>query len=183
MPGEDSPSPAPSGVCYPPCIMVLKQCWNCERWLPFGAFSFTSAAHARMYHICKGCRRATNTNSPRRTYSKRPAVCPRQTPTLLELAWAAGIYEGEGSIDFNGRSLRVTVTQKDRWILDRLQLLFGGSVSVDRRIYAGRLNEVHRWAIRGARGMGFILTVFSWLSPRRRQQARTCIQGHYEAVA
>ena len=79
--------------------------------------------------------------------------------TVTQIAWAAGIYEGEGTFS-GGRSVRVV--QKDSWLIYRIAKLFGGTVSTERGYYT--------WTVTGERARGFLLTIFSFLSPRRRKQ-------------
>ena len=81
-------------------------------------------------------------------------------------AWVAGIYEGEGSIGSRGR---VSVTQKDPWILYRLQSLYGGRVTQYDPPY-------HRWNVSGETARMFMLSIWDWLSPRRREQALPALQ-------
>lgn len=82
-------------------------------------------------------------------------------PTLMEIAWAAGIYEGEGSAGYSG----ISVGQRDRWILDKYQMLFGGHVKYDPKV------EMHYWRASGTRARGFLMTIYSFLSPWRQAQA------------
>jgi hypothetical protein len=78
--------------------------------------------------------------------------------TIKDIAWAAGIYEGEGT--FGGHSVRVV--QKDNWLIYRLKYLFGGTVT--------EYNGYHYWTISGPLCRGFLLTIFTFLSPRRKEQ-------------
>jgi hypothetical protein len=94
----------------------------------------------------------------------KPGLEARAHPSLLDIAWAAGVYEGEGTC---GRNSEVSVTQKDRWILERLQYLFGGHICK-----SGPSRTCSLWQISGSRGRGFLMTIFSFLSPRRKAQAR-----------
>jgi ssDNA-binding Zn-finger/Zn-ribbon topoisomerase 1 len=114
------------------------------------------------------------------------------SPTLLGIAWAAGIYEGEGTAlrrkQGHGHE-HVAVTQKEPWILDRLAELFGGRVYLAKgrgpqSINGGPLKDYgdyYRWYIGGARARGFLMTIYSFLSPRRREQARVAL-GHAPRV-
>lgn len=99
---------------------------------------------------------------------------------MLDIAWAAGIWEGEGSI-WGARpsrpSFAVNVTQKDRWILDKLKELFGGGVYLRS---PNSKNVCHTWTCSGPRAFGFIYTIFSFLSPRRREQVKKFIVAHLE---
>jgi len=108
-------------------------------------------------------------------------------PTTLDIAWAAGIFEGEGSCrakitdrGYIGSAI-VIVNQKKPWILQRLQALFGGTLRYrDRSKYnsipqflEGRQiihSELWDWRISGARARGFIMTIYKFLSPHRKAQ-------------
>lgn len=79
--------------------------------------------------------------------------------SMKEIAWAAGFYEGEGTFTKNGVC---SVTQKDIWPLQFLQSNFGGEIT--------EYNGYHYWRIYGGRARGFLLTIFTFLSPRRRRQ-------------
>ncbi len=105
---------------------------------------------------------------------------PSKRPTMLDIAWAAGIIEGEGNftIESHGTSGRVCANQKDPEILYRLQEFFGGSV-IFRPGRASNIlsdNGVYVWTLAGARGAGVMLTIFSWLSAKRRLQVRKVIE-------
>lgn len=76
-------------------------------------------------------------------------------------AWAAGIYEGEGTCDKNGS---VCVVQKDLWLLHKLEDLFGGTVAPKMKVY-------NKWSASGKTARMFIVTIWPWLSPRRKEQA------------
>lgn len=103
----------------------------------------------------------------------KSSIAPVEKPSVIDIAWAAGIFEGEGSIS-GSIGLGVHVVQKDRWLLDRFARLFGGSVSrrASENPRSGQPLEVHHWRLSGVRAHGFALTVFSFLSPRRRAQVR-----------
>jgi hypothetical protein len=88
-----------------------------------------------------------------------------KSPIMLDIAWAAGIVEGEGNFNRGDTTERINVTQKDKWLLYRFQELFGGSIWTNTR-------GVSRWSLTGQRARGFTMTIFSFLSPRRRIQAR-----------
>jgi len=78
--------------------------------------------------------------------------------SIRDIAWAAGIYEGEGN--FTGKTVRVV--QKDSWLVYELQRIFGGKVK--------QYNGYHQWTMHGWKCRGFILTIFTFLSPRRKAQ-------------
>lgn len=111
-------------------------------------------------------------NCPNRKLTTR--LAPTQSPSMLDIAWAAGIYEGEGSVsgkNHNRTSTTVVVTQKDTWLLERLKQLFGGTT------YKIASAPCSRWTLSGPRGRGFLYTIFPLLSPRRRAQIKDVLVG------
>jgi len=90
-------------------------------------------------------------------------------PTPEEVAWAAGVYEGEGNIAFgHGQtSLQITISQKDTWILYKLQTLFGGSVYEAKSEWK---NPCSYYKLCGSNARGFALQIYRWLSPRRKKE-------------
>jgi hypothetical protein len=111
----------------------------------------------------------------------RVGLDPKIHPETKDIYWAAGIYEGEGNCIQATRTQRVSISQKDIWILDKFRALFGGSVN--KRKNNGS-NLVKRptgdlscfcWVLTGVRARGFLMTIYSLLSPRRQEQVRKCL--------
>jgi len=101
--------------------------------------------------------------------------------SLLDIAWAAGIFEGEGTCPRRSKTNRTTtasVTQKDLWLLHRLQELFGGTV----RQYSQKEGLYGRWFASGERARGFLMTVYAFLSPRRKAQVRAALYTDFEVA-
>ena len=96
----------------------------------------------------------------------KPSLAPTERPSNYDIAWAAGIYEGEGNCKWTS-CLNICVGQNDLWLLERLRTLFGGSVS-------SKVNKsgCWFWRLTGARARGFAYTIFSFLSPKRRSQLK-----------
>lgn len=101
---------------------------------------------------------------------------PILTPDSHDIAWAAGIYEGEGSVAHTGRAVEVRVSQKDGWLLERLLMLFGGSIHPHNArggyIHGRQVMGTgsHQWMLGGGRGRAFLSAIYPWLSPRRKAQ-------------
>jgi hypothetical protein len=97
-------------------------------------------------------------------------MCPVNSPSMRDIAWAAGVYEGEGTCHANIRrtnSITLSISQKDLWLLQRLKMLFGGE------IYDAR--SISMWVLAGARARGFLMTIYALLSPRRQKQIRKAL--------
>jgi hypothetical protein len=87
--------------------------------------------------------------------------------SLLDIGYAAGLYEGEGSIQSTSNRLKkiycyVSMTQKDPEPLVKMQKLFGDEI----KVYGG----YNYWRLYGIEMREFVLTIFSLLSSRRRNQ-------------
>jgi len=92
-------------------------------------------------------------------------LAPTEWPTILDIVWAAGLYEGEGTCKGHTGTQTVSITQKNTWVLHHMRALFGGSV--------GKQSEwCSYWQISGARARGFLMSIYGLLSPRRQEQVR-----------
>jgi len=100
---------------------------------------------------------------------RKPELEPTKVPTLLDIAWATGIYEGEGTCRRCVRGgVEVAVTQKDPEILFRLRDWFGGSVKDN-----GANTGCSYWNACGDRARVFLALCYPTLSARRRMQVDT----------
>ncbi len=116
---------------------------------------------------------------------RRKHLKPSISPTIGDIRQAAGIYEGEGwcntQIATGHTGFQVGVGQKDRWLCDWMRERFGGAVGTYKsyKIDRKELNGVmHTWRICGARARGFALTIFQFLSPRRKEQIKAALARH-----
>jgi hypothetical protein len=108
----------------------------------------------------------------------KPGLQPRLTPSDLDIAWAAGVYEGEGSCSKGGhgkRSFVLSVAQKDPEVLYRLRDLFGGSVREypNNRGNLATGNQpftIFAWRLCGDGARMFVAMTYSYLTARRKQQ-------------
>jgi hypothetical protein len=93
---------------------------------------------------------------------------------MLDIAWAAGVYEGEGTVrSRHKRTIEMSVAQKDVWLLERLRDLFGGTIYQSKSQNSrGTKYTIAFWNLYGTRARGFLMTIYSFLSPRRRDKIR-----------
>jgi abortive infection bacteriophage resistance protein len=100
---------------------------------------------------------------------------------MYDLFWAAGFLEGEGSFNrsSSGSTERVSANQKDPECLQRLAAMFGGNVharTYKNKAFIGtkyeRLHhlEMYSWEVCGSVARGIMLTLFSLMSRRRKDQ-------------
>lgn len=105
------------------------------------------------------------------TFSNRPDLDPTKTPTAIDIAWAAGVYEGEGHCRNRSKNgFLVQVVQKDTEILVRLRDWFGGTISVCSAKSRPPERTVHAWQLCGNRARFFIARIYPMLSSRRKVQ-------------
>jgi hypothetical protein len=104
---------------------------------------------------------------------KRSTPARTKAPTLLDIAWAAGFLEGEGSFERTGSSHRVRAGQVQREPLERLQAMFGGAIKpqVRRRSH----QQAFMWNVGGANARGVAMTVYTLVSEFRRSQIRAML--------
>ena len=101
----------------------------------------------------------------------KPGLEATVSPTTHDITWAAGLFEGEGSVASRGQCAVAQMSQKDVWVLQRFKELFGGSISAY-TCNGDRQTAMNKWMISGARARGFLMTIYGRLSPRRKEQVR-----------
>ncbi len=121
----------------------------------------------------KSCATSFSKTGKRFNYgTMKPGLEATISPTNMDLAWAAGIFEGEGYMSrMRKTSQQCGVGQKDRWVVDRFKAFFGGSIC-ERQMNG---EPFYQWHISGARARGFLMTMFTFLSPRRQGQVQACL--------
>lgn len=117
-----------------------------------------------------------------------PKLAATRSPESVEIGWAAGLYEGEGSCSVrshdNGKhGMQILVCQKERWVCDRLREMFGGSVSHynhHRNSLRPYPTNMHVWRATCSRAMGFAMTIYRFLSPHRQERIRQALKHERE---
>ncbi len=102
-------------------------------------------------------------------FEERTTLHATRRPSIAEVGWAAGFIEGEGT--FSRHQSVVNATQLNKEPVERLQQIFGGSV---RPTYAGG-RQYWRWGVCGGRARGVAMTVYAFLSAKRKAQARATL--------
>lgn len=119
--------------------------------------------HGQRRHLRRFC--------SKRCASERPGLDRKRAPTAEQVILSAGWYEGEGSCSSASQTVRATVSQTDRWILDQLREWFGGRVTEFRgRKRLSHWSRTWYWVVCGNKAESFLRAIYPWLSPRRRAQ-------------
>lgn len=97
----------------------------------------------------------------------------------IDVAWAAGFLEGEGSF-YNYGTPVVTVAQVQREPIERMEKLFGGSSN--QRITKGFSGKngppqpIWVWKAPAYRSIEIMMTVYSLMSPKRQSEIKDAIE-------
>lgn len=92
---------------------------------------------------------------------------------MKHLYWVAGFLEGEGC--FRAKTFGIIAAQVQREPLDRLQALFGGSIILRIKTYQPNAQPIFIWTICGHRAAEVMMTLFSLMSPQRKERIRTAL--------
>lgn len=100
-----------------------------------------------------------------------------------ELAWAAGFFDGEGSVHFAGASnlCYVSVGQKDRRPLQR----FRDAVDVGNinGPYSNARGSWYHWSVGGRKAARVLKLLWPYLSEPKREKAQLVLpKRHYQFV-
>ena len=116
---------------------------------------------------------------------------PQEVPSPEDLAWAAGFYEGEGSVvRVPPENVCASIGQKDRWVLDRFSALFGGRIHQRRRSNRPSvlipnppaISEWYVWSVTGPRAKFLLGSIYPYLSPRRKAQIDAATAHDFSAA-
>ncbi|QMP84247.1 HNH endonuclease [Streptomyces phage Coruscant] len=99
----------------------------------------------------------------------------------IDLAWAAGLFEGEGTFHFvKGVGTDVAIQMTDEDVLLKMQNLFGGRVSVAYES-KGNWKTCYRWTL-GIKDdcEDFVRSIYPYLMSRRKEKADEWINSRRE---
>jgi transposase-like protein len=107
------------------------------------------------------------------------------TIKMIDLGWAAGFLEGEGSMCFPAhKDIRVMAWQVQRAPLDKLHDLFGGNVLAKKTLETSwNRQPLHYWSLGGSRAAALMMTLYPLMSPKRQGEMRKTLQGWRERGA
>ena len=90
-------------------------------------------------------------------------------------AWAAGFLEGEGCFECDlHNGIRVSASQVQRWPLEYCERIFGGKIFI--RKAWGNNKQQFRWAVMGTRAAGVMMTLYGFMSPKRKERMFSAVQ-------
>lgn len=121
-------------------------------------------------------RNRPDASEPKRKRGRPTIDYPATTsPTILDIGRVAEFYDGEGNIAINSNQLKVNIPQNDREKLDWIRCRFGGKIYGP---YIGPVgNNYYQLIIVRERALGFMFTIFTFLSQSRREQFKAVLDG------
>lgn len=132
---------------------------------------------------CKKCCRVYAQKWHQKNYVAHPRIYevpdhikPTRCANKDDILWAAGFFEGDGS--FGGSGTTASAAQKNRWPLDKLKEVFGGTVNSYELKDANTKGEsvwYYRWSLCGPLARSFGVNIYPFVSPRRQEQIRSKI--------
>jgi hypothetical protein len=100
---------------------------------------------------------------------RRPKVEATRDPSDIDIAWVAGLYEGEGTCyEGKNRSTVVGIYQKDPEILYRCLEMFGGWIGQMRHSTPDKVCNI--WSLGGDDARLFLQIIYPFMSTRRKVQ-------------
>lgn len=97
-------------------------------------------------------------------------------PPAVEIAWAAGFFDGEGHTSAASRSLRLALTQVVRENLERFARAMGGRGRIYGPRKAKRGNDYYHWQTPNRpEAMKCLELLWPLLGEAKREQARAAV--------
>jgi len=108
------------------------------------------------------------------------------------LAWAAGIVDGEGCIVLTRNavrptckeswSVRVTISQVDVRMLERLRDAFGGSISWGGQPKKSTWRRQRKWGLTGPKAILFLHDILPYLCIKQEQAELAILSNRYRGI-
>ena len=94
--------------------------------------------------------------------------------TGIEIAWLAGLFEGEGNVSINGRSLTIRIKMTDKDVVVRAATLLSAALYEHDPGRGWKRTWIAQ--LKGDGAAGWAMTLYSWLGVRRRGQTRGALR-------
>lgn len=162
-----------NSICYGKYKMKARErgiCKHCHK-----IFTYLPKGQSKGKFCGRECLKQWKRQNGDLVYGNRDHLKAEDHPILRDIAWAAGIYEGEGSAIGRDNTTYVQVAQKDPWLLHKMKGFFGGSLYYRKKpsiLNGHEYPPIPSWNISGGRARGFLMTIYPFLSPRRQKKIK-----------
>lgn len=89
---------------------------------------------------------------------------------INDIYWTAGFLEGEGSFGSRYNSPNIRACQVEKYPVQKLKFLYGGSLLLDRRNGNPKYSPISRWQLCGIRAVGLMMSIYQLMSPKRQSE-------------
>lgn len=101
-----------------------------------------------------------------------------------EIAWAAGLFEGEGTWGYQPNNVRAELSMTDHDVVRRFHAVVGVGRLEPKKTYADHHLPQLMWRVTDRAGVEHVLDLFRpWLGPRRLARAETILRLQAETTA
>jgi hypothetical protein len=99
--------------------------------------------------------------------------------TQRDIAWLAGLFEGEASFLFRNGSARIQMQMTDRDVVERSASVLGARMSDYVRQPKGKTTykKVYTLGVHGALAVSWMMTIYSYMGERRKSKIRDVLLG------
>lgn len=95
--------------------------------------------------------------------------------SVTDIAWAAGLFEGEGCIHNRAsHSIAVSINMTDKDVLEKLSGIYGGKIT-DLKVRQEHWKPSWIWYLYGANAKDFLNDIMPYLGERRKARANEAI--------
>lgn len=98
---------------------------------------------------------------------------------LKDIYWLAGILEGEGCFQVQGRTKvpRIVLRMRDQDVMEKVQLMFGCAMYLRKRSTYSLFNEqpIYTLVLCGHKAAGWMMTLYALMGARRRSKIKECL--------
>jgi len=102
-----------------------------------------------------------------------PLATARLNLTSRDIAWVAGLVEGEGCFSRTSSGIRLAITMTDRDVLERLAAYWAASIQP--KAPAPRRKPAYTITLHGARAAAWMMTLYPLLLSRRQARVRALL--------
>lgn len=106
--------------------------------------------------------------------------------SVKEIAWVAGILEGEGSFGLTNKRKApcIWLGMSDADVIERVRSIVDKSLSITiiKNSRKPTYKDQYRITLNGSRAIGWMFTIYQFMSIRRKARIRECIQAWKTAV-
>jgi hypothetical protein len=92
---------------------------------------------------------------------------------ITEIAWLAGILEGEGTFTFAGPTPTIKIGMTDKDTIEKVKKIIGEDNEISEDEYSNKTLYIYR--VYGYKAISWMMTLYSFMSLRRKEKIKEII--------